>query len=297
LGKGESKKMKSKNKNIDLSAVDTQSKRFFAGGNFDWSRNKSIVWDQLDAYTLQTPIRSVKHDLRIIQWSVAAVLVLLLGISGFLRFYSKTITTQAGSHLAMNLPDGSLVNLNAQSKLTYHPYWWSFERKLTFDGEGFFEVKKGKRFTVISGLGKTQVMGTSFNIYSRDEIYSVTCISGSVKVTSKSKNEVILIPSSKANVSSNGQINLIQDIETLPDISWKDNLFLFTSVPIRKVFSEIERQYGIIIVTRIDDYTLYTGNFSKNQKVEEILGYICPALGSKFIHKSEKVYYITPNEK
>jgi transmembrane sensor len=289
--------VKQQNKHIDLSVVEEQSKRFFAGGKFDWSKSNASVWDELDTFAIQHPDKKIRYDFRIIQWSVAAVFVLLLGISGFFRFYSKTITTQAGSHFAMILPDGSKVNLNAQSTLTYHPYWWRFERKVTFEGEGFFEVEKGKRFSVLSRIGTTQVMGTSFNIYSRDEIYRVTCITGSVKVISKSKNEVILKPNSKASVSPNGQINLFQDIVTIPEISWKDNLFLFTAVPVREVFSEIERQYGITIDARIDNYALYTGNFTKKQKVEDILGYICPALGYKFIHQSEMVYSIIPDEK
>jgi transmembrane sensor len=288
--------VKQQNKHIDLSVVEAQSKHFFSGGKFDWNKSKSAVWDNLGAITLQTPARSVKHDFRIIQWSVAAVFVLLISISGFFRFSTKTITTQAGSHFAMSLPDGSKVDLNAQSTLTYHPYWWRFERKVTLEGEGLFEVEKGKKFSVISRLGTTQVLGTIFNIYSRDEVYRVTCITGSVKVITRSKNEVILKPESKANVTPNGQIILNQEIEILPEISWKDNMFLFTAVPIKNVFSEIERQYGITIETRIDNYTLYTGNFSKNQKVEEVLGYICPALGYKFIHKSEKIYSIIPDE-
>jgi len=288
--------VKQQNKHIDLSAVEAQSKRFLAGGKFDWSKSNSSVWEELDAFVEKHPVRKVKYDFRVIQWSAAAVFILLLGISGFFRFYSKTITTQAGSHYAMSLPDGSKVDLNAQSTFTYHPYWWRFERKISFEGEGFFEVEKGKKFSVVSKLGITQVMGTSFNIFTRDEVYKVTCITGSVKVITKSKNEVILKPNSKANVSPEGQINLIQDIETLPEISWKDNMFLFTAVPVRLVFSEIERQYGISIEAKINIYTLYTGNFSKNQKVEEVLGYICPALGYKFVHKSEKVYTIIPDE-
>jgi transmembrane sensor len=289
-------KMNKKDKHINLSAVDSQSKRFFSGGKFYWSKSNTSVWEELDSFVIQHPARKVRFDFRIIQWVAAAVLVLFLGIPGLMRFYSKTIMTQAGSHLAMNLPDGSTVDLNAQSTLTFNPYWWQFERNVAFEGEGFFEVKKGKKFSVTSRLGTTQVMGTSFNIYSRGEIYRVTCISGSVKVVSNSKNEVILKPNSKANVNPDGHITLIKDIETLPEISWKDNMFLFTAVPIKDVFTEIERQYGITIESRINNYTLYSGNFSKNQKVEEVLGYICPALGNKFIRKSDKVYSIIPDE-
>jgi transmembrane sensor len=288
--------VKQQNKHIDPSVVEEQSRRFLAGGTFNWSKSNASAWEELDAFAIQHPVKKVRYDFRIVQWSIAAVFILLLGISGFFRFYTKTITTQAGSHYAMSLPDGSTVNLNAQSTLTYHPYWWRLERKVNFEGEGFFEVEKGKRFIVISKFGTTQVLGTTFNIFSRNDVYRVTCISGSVKVISKSQNEVILKPNSKANVSPEGQINLIQDIETLPEISWKDNMFLFTATPVRLVFSEIERQYGITIEARINNYALYTGNFSKKQKVEEVLGYICPALGYKFVHKSEKVYTIIPEE-
>jgi ferric-dicitrate binding protein FerR (iron transport regulator) len=289
--------MKQQNKHIDLSAVDLQSRRFFAGGKFKWSKSHATVWSELDSFVIQYPDKKITYNFRIIQWAVAAVFILLIGASGFMRFYSKTTTTQAGSHLALILPDRSSVNLNAQSSLTYHPYWWRFERKLNFEGEGFFEVKKGNRFTVESMLGTTQVLGTSFNIYSRDEIYRVTCITGTVKVISKTNYELIIKPNCKVTVHPDGKINFIQNIETLPEISWKDNTFFFTSVPVRQVFSEIERQYGITINTRINNFTFYTGNFSRNQKVEEILGYICPALGYKYIHQSEKVYYIIPDEK
>jgi transmembrane sensor len=286
--------VKSQNKHIDLSSVDSQSKRLLAGGEFDWSRSKSAVWGNLDAYTAQNLARKVTYDFRVVQWAAAAVFIILLGTSGFFRFYSKTITTQAGSHLAMNFPDGSSVNLNALSTLSYNPYWWRFERKVKFEGEGFFEVKKGNRFSVVSRLGTTQVLGTSFNIFSRDEVYKVTCITGKVKVISIANDGKIIQPNSKAIITPDGQINLIQDIETLPEISWRDNTFLFTSVPVSEVFSEIERQYGITIDARIDNYALYTGNFSKKQKVEDILGYICPALGYTFVRKSEKVYSIIP---
>jgi len=281
----------------DLSIIEAQSKQFFAGGKFDWERSKASVWSDLDSFVLSHPIKRVRFDFRVIQWAAAAIILLLIGISGFMRFYSKTVETPAGQHFVLNLPDGSMINLNAQSSITYNPYWWLFERKMTFEGEAFFEVVKGNRFSVISKLGTTQVMGTSFNIYARDEIYKVTCITGSVKVMSKTSSAVTLKPNCKAVVNPDGKIEMTQNIETLPEISWKEYSFLFTAVPVKQVFSEIERQYGITINSQIDGYTLYSGNFSKNQKVEEILGYICPAMGFKYIKKSEKTYSIIPDER
>jgi hypothetical protein len=160
------------------------------------------------------------------------------------------------------------------------------------EGEGFFEVKKGSQFTVNSAKGITRVIGTSFNIFARDAIYKVTCITGSVKVKSRAGFEAILKPGSKAEILSNGKINVLTGIETFPEISWKTNVFLFTASPVRDVFKEIERQYGVNFETNIDDFSLYTGNFTKDQNVEEILEYVCPAMGLKYIRKSTGQYLI-----
>jgi ferric-dicitrate binding protein FerR (iron transport regulator) len=164
------------------------------------------------------------------------------------------------------------------------------------EGEGFFEVEKGRKFTVSSAKGITQVVGTSFNIFARDEIYKVTCITGSIKVKSRLGFEVLLKPNCKAEIQPDGKINVLSNIETFPEISWKKNIFLFTASPVLQVFKEIERQYGVNIETKFEDHSLYTGNFTKDQNVEEILEYVCPALGLKYIRKSTGQYLIIRND-
>ena len=289
--------MKLDKEHIDLDAVDRQSKAFFKGGKFHWERGEATVWANLEAQIEAQPKgRSLFLHFSLSKWAVAASIVLIFTIGSFLRFYSITIETVAGQHLVAELPDHSKVNLNAQSTLTYHPYWWKINRRVQLHGEGFFEVEKGRKFTVESTKGITQVMGTSFNIYAREEVYAVTCITGSVKVKSRLGFETILKPDSKAEIQSNGEIKVITHIETFPEISWKKNIFLFTAFPVLQVFSEIERQYGVKIETRISNYSLYTGNFTKDQNVEEVLGYVCPALGLKYSRMSEGKYLITKQD-
>jgi ferric-dicitrate binding protein FerR (iron transport regulator) len=224
---------------------------------------------------------------------MAASILVILALVGILRFYSITIETIAGQHLVAELPDHSKVHLNAQSSITWNPYWWKVNRMAQLKGEGFFEVEKGRKFTVKSAKGSTQVVGTSFNIFARDEVYKVTCITGSVSVKSTLGYETILTPGSKAEIQANGKIKVLTGIETFPEISWKKNIFLFTASPVLKVFSEIERQYGVNIQTNISDDSLYTGNFTKDQNVEEILEYICPAMGLKYSRISAGEYLIT----
>ena len=79
--------------------------------------------------------------------------------------------------------------LNAASRLQYHPYWWRFERQVKLEGEVFL-VKPGTLFKVVSEKGTTEVLGTEFNIYSREKNYSVFCQSGTVKVIVEKLNTV-----------------------------------------------------------------------------------------------------------
>lgn len=285
--------MKHDKEHTNQGAFEEQSKTFFSGGKFNWGKSNAELWAQMEKKIDKIPEgRSLKVKFRSIAWVAAASILLLIGIGSFLRFYTIEINTQAGQHQMAELPDGSTVNLNAESTLKYQPYWWNFKRNIQFEGEGFFEVEKGKKFEVKSIKGTTEVLGTSFNVFSRNYIYKVTCLTGSVKVTSKQKEQVVLIPNSKAIILSNGEIEVQKDIVTFPEISWRNNIFLFTAAPVREVFYEIERQYNITINADFDDFTLYTGNFTKDQGVEEVLGYVCPALGLKYKRNSQGEYLI-----
>jgi transmembrane sensor len=285
--------VKEEKEHIDLSAIDKQSKAFFAGGKFNWAKSNVDVWANLESkIDAQPQGRSFRFNFNITKLAVAASILILFSVGSFLRFYSIRIETSAGQHLMAELPDHSKVELNAQSNITYHPYWWKMNRTVQLEGEAYFDVEKGRKFTIVSSRGNTQVLGTSFNIFSREDTYKVTCISGSVKVKSTMGFEAILNPNSKAEIEPDGKINVLTGIAIYPEISWKKNIFLFTASPLLQVFCEIERQYGVKIEAPADKFSLYTGNFSKDQNVEEILNYVCPALGLKYIRKSSVEYVI-----
>jgi ferric-dicitrate binding protein FerR (iron transport regulator) len=284
------------NENKDIETYGEESRAFFSGGKILWKKSSSEIWDKLDNnLTNQQVARTFRLSTINLTLAIASGLLILLSIGSILRFYSITVRTPAGQHFVAKLPDKSSANLNAESKITYYPLWWMFERIVESEGEVFFEVEKGKHFIVKSGLATTSVIGTSFNIFSREEIYKVTCVTGSVKVLSGKGFEVTLKPGSKAELEADGTFKLHQNIEIYENISWKDNVFLFTASPVFEVFKEIERQYGVKIESNFEDLSLYTGNFSKDQPIEEILGYVCPALGFKYIQQANNHYLIIAN--
>ncbi|GET28571.1 FecR family protein [Prolixibacter sp. SD074] len=261
---------------------------------FPYPRSKEDVWNALSqkmsGQTEQsTPIRRL-HSYRM---AAAAVIIVLLATASFLRFYTNKVIAPAGQHVAALLPDSSTVNLNAGSTLTYHPYWWKVARSVKLDGEGFFQVQKGKQFDVISKYGEVTVLGTSFNIYARGDDYKVTCFTGKVRVESIVTHEnIILRPDEHAYLEKNGNLKVVAHYNVKQSNAWMHDMFIFTGTPINLVFQEIERQYNVQIKAKENmDYT-YTGNFTRNMPVIEVLQYVCEPFGLTFVKQSKKVYQI-----
>ena len=128
-----------------------------------------------------------------VKYAVASVVLLLVGVTLFMKFNTQTIISNKGEHLSYILPDGSVIELNAETEISYKPYWWKFNREIKLTGEAFFDVKKGKKFNIISENGITEILGTSFNIYARDLDYQVFCKTGRVKVCSTKSNAELII--------------------------------------------------------------------------------------------------------
>ena len=284
--------MKKINLNKDLIANDRTDQ--FPEIELQYSVSQEQAWESL-FFKVEEPKHhslSPSHNL-FFRIAAAASILLIIGVTGFLRFYTTTVYVPAGQHLSYLLPDNSKIELNAQSVVSFHPYWFGLSRTLTLDGEAFFTVNKGLGFKVVSKLGATTVFGTSFNIYSREEDYNVTCFTGKVRVVSSGKNERILLnPNEKAFITKDGFLRFAQQVNTRSVKSWMDNMFVFTSSPIVSVLHEIERQYNIKVNFQADPGLTYTGNFSRSLSGKEVLDLVCTSLGIKFDAKSETEFLV-----
>jgi transmembrane sensor len=269
---------------------------FFQRVEPPFSKNREEVWAELDKKLNQTPSpRLPNFHFQKTYLAIAASVILLAGIFSVLRFYSTTVYCPAGQHLSHNLPDGSVIELNADSRIAYKPFWWRFARNIEFEGEAYFEVQKGKSFKVHSSLGTTEVLGTSFNIYSRGNEYNVTCITGKVRVISSTSEEAVLNPEYQARIDSEGNITLSKELMPGENHSWINNMFHFTARPLPLVLDEIGRQFNITVKCSVNlDYS-YTGYFSKDRRPEEVLDFVCKPFGLTFARISENEFEIYQN--
>lgn len=172
----------------------------------------------------------------------AAVALVLFVVFGLDR--PVTVSTAYEEHLAVDLPDQSRVQLNAGSKLAYD----KSGREINLDGEAFFDVEKGSTFTVETDLGKVQVLGTEFNVYSRNGQFRVQCTEGRVQVTTAGHPEgVILTPGMGCKLADNGRLEEEQLSGVNAEVTWLRDVYHFNNQPLREVFDELERQFGINI--------------------------------------------------
>ena len=276
------------------------SKGLFSGADIPWEKSKAEIWTELEQ-SLEKEDRSpvlVRRMLPGKQWlALAASLVLLLSVGSFMRFYSVQTYCPAGVHTSLNLPDGSVVEVNAATSVKYHPYWWFVSRRVALDGEAFFTVKEGKKFKVVSDLGSTEVLGTTFNVFARGDNYEVVCHTGSVRVNdAATRQSVIISPNELAELEKSGGFKVSSLDSQGQTPGWTNNLIMFSSAPLDLVFEEIERQYGIVIETPAEMQQVYSGNFSLDQSVENILSLLCLPFDLRYERQTGNKYLVYPSE-
>ena len=198
-----------------------------------YSKSREEIWETLSKETVEKepltkPVRLMRRRLL----RLAAMIVLVVGSGVILRYYHYTVVSAPGEMSAFYLPDGSEITLAAGSEASYYPLWWSVSRIVTLKGEAFFKVQKGEKFSVRSERGITSVLGTSFDIYARNDNYRVVCYTGKVNVEArKSNKQIVLTPGEKAEIDLAGDISFSKENKTGRYIAWLDNQFVFTSAP------------------------------------------------------------------
>lgn len=247
-----------------------------------WEKSKEEIWNDLFEELEETPkvIKMVPRKRNIWFYAAASIAAIAIILPSIAFFYTENKIAEKGIHLAVVLPDGSKVELNADSEISYKPLWWMFSREVKLKGEAYFEVEKGSTFNVHSGEYTTSVLGTSFNIFSRANKFNVTCLSGKVNVSGKSES-VILTKNMQALWDSNRLI--AKDIEdAVQSINWKQGKFIFIGVPLQEVIQEIERQYDITVSPNSGLNQSYSGNFTKTEKPDDVLQIVGKPFGIKF---------------
>ena len=255
----------------------------------EFAAQQQQVKANLDRAILQNNIK--QHNFRkaiSIVWKVAAVSLALIAsnyIFDWTNLFSPTekfisIVTKPGESATIELPDGSKVNLNSASKLTYSSEFNKRNRSVSLEGEAFFDIRKSKtdKFVVHTSKHKVEVMGTTFNVYSykAESTFSVTLLTGKVKVLKVGDNSEIAIlkPNQKFEFDRHATKYILSNSDTSFETAWMRGEIIFRNEPLNSVITRLERFYGVDILVKSDiqgiDKEVLTGRFEKGE-IDDVL--------------------------
>lgn len=182
----------------------------------------------------------------------------------------------AGQKSEFHLPDGTKVQLNAESTISYHENFENNSRKVTLTGEAFFEVNKDslRPFIVYAGHLATTALGTSFNIqaFDDDSLRAVTLVTGKVKVEDiHSKQRIELNPGEGVSTYESAIIKKIK-VDVKKALFWKEQIILFENTEFNEALHILERWYGVTfeISNRPGKMLTCSGKFI-NENLENVL--------------------------
>ena len=238
--------------------------------------------------------------------SAAAIIVAGLFVAINFVVTSRNIKTYAavyGERKNIQLPDGSVVTLNAGSNIKINDKYGLATRDVYLEGEAFFEVKHDstRPFIVHTAAMDVKALGTAFNVkaYLNEKNTETSLISGLVEVTLKENNnlKMLLYPNQKIEwqngIGEEQRKNLQtakQDIylsDSLPkklvltstgdikEIAWKENKLIFDDEEFKDIAILLERWYGAKINFKDNAICHYrfTGTYEK-EDLNTVLDYL-----------------------
>ena len=199
---------------------------------------------------VQSKVNQQKAGNSKIFWRIAAAVVFIVSAS-FLAtslLYSPpeqlSITAQEQSEFT--LPDGSVVTLKKGATLKY-PEEFEDERRVTFEGEAFFDVVSNpqKPFIINADDTETMVLGTSFNLKTATSHTGFELVLVEGKVSFSTPNEkVVLTPGQRVALGPNGLLEKTENTNRNFQ-AWQTGTLVFENAKMSDVFQDIGNAYNV----------------------------------------------------
>ncbi len=214
-------------------------------------------------------------------WAGALVVIVLLVLfQAVPQYQTRTLITAKGEQISVQLPDGSTATLNAGSSLSF-PKRFKTERRVELDGEAFFNVtKSSKPFIVCTGNAQVLVLGTLFNVWSRNNETRVAVESGTVSLSGMETDSTLVLQAGQAAIVENGNLPQYKPNANMDAyLDWLSGSLVFNQTTLSEIIGDLERQYNVYITTEninADTFTV-TGSFT-DMPIDEVLDTICLTL-------------------
>lgn len=223
-------------------------------------------------------------------WRYAAVVAIIIAV-GCISYWQGEVNVKdtfadisveapLGSKTKLYLPDGTLVWLNAGSRMTYSQGFGVDNRKVELEGEGYFEVKRNEKipFFVKTKDLQLQVLGTKFNFrdYPEDHEVVVSLLEGKVGLNNllREEKEAVLSPDERAVLNKANGLLTVESVTASNASQWTDGYLFFDEELLPDIAKELERSYNVKIHIANDSLKTFRfyGNFVRHeQNIQEVL--------------------------
>ena len=223
-------------------------------------------------------------------WRYAAVVAIIIAV-GCISYWQGEVNVKdtfadisveapLGSKTKLYLPDGTLVWLNAGSRMTYSQGFGVDNRKVELEGEGYFEVKRNEKipFFVKTKDLQLQVLGTKFNFrdYPEDHEVVVSLLEGKVGLNNllREEKEAVLSPDERAVLNKANGLLTVESFTASNASQWTDGYLFFDEELLPDIAKELERSYNVKIHIANDSLKTFRfyGNFvRREQNIQEVL--------------------------
>lgn len=219
------------------------------------SRKK--VWEEISQQIDNDPVFGQKKTIIGNWWAMAASIALIVGLGTWAWLYlekGNSYETNYGETKTLNLPDGSIVKLNANSTLELSKNWdKNSNREVWLNGEAFFKVthKNNNQKFIVHTNDKinVEVLGTEFDVLKRQESTEVFLKSGKVRLSvmqDSGKQEVIMKPG-ELMVFRNQKFKIQKALakDTLKALEWTKNRIVLDDISLLEMSKYINDIYGL----------------------------------------------------
>jgi len=242
--------------------------------------------------------------------------------------HTREVAVKSGAKSRLLLPDGTLVWLNSDSKLTYDSHFNGRTRECELEGEAFFDVAKNSNCPFIvhaSGID-IRVLGTAFDVksYPRESTTETTLIWGKIEVTKENgakASRIILHPHEKLIIArdpdsalapsagkdaanpppiANGKIPAGMAITHLPvntpdtsviETAWVYNKLVFDGETFKVMAAKMERWFNVKITFSDAQAAAYRFHATfENETIEEVLNSLQVTASFNYTITDNEVY-------
>jgi ferric-dicitrate binding protein FerR (iron transport regulator) len=217
---------------------------------------------------------------------------------GILEYTSEdttqnTLSVPAGGNYKVVLSDGTVVSLNAATRLHFPFRFSKTRRDVYLEGEAYFKVASDSRrpFIVHTPLTQVNVLGTSFNINTyEDGKVRTALVEGKVMTQSNDGKGMTLRPGYAADYQV-AKGFLSEKFDEEDELSWMNGVYYFHDMSVVTLTQIASRCYGINIVIDKEKFAgrSVTGLLNRN-KLSDFLNDLETTAHIKYYYSGNNLY-------